>query len=32
MVAQIEIENEKNKTQIFDYETILNFAVKKAFD
>ena len=32
MVAQIEIEKEKNKTTIFDSETILNLAVKKAFD
>ena len=32
MVAQIEIEKEKNKTPIFDSETILNLAVKKAFD
>ena len=32
MVAQIEIEKEKNKAPIFDSETILNLAVKKAFD
>ena len=32
MVAQIEIEKEKNKNPIFDSETILNLAVKKAFD
>ena len=32
MVAKIEIEKEKNKAPIFDSETILNLAVKKAFD